>query len=361
MRGRFSFNLLLALLLGSVFAIGVETYPVKASGGIYLRADGSIDPPPVPIETVDNVTYTFTDNIYDKIVLERSHIVVDGAGFTVQGNGTGDGFTLQNVINVTIKNVEVKAFERGIHLSNLSNNNTISGNNVTSNNGYGVYLEYSFYNTINDNTITNNDEGVTVDDSSYNTVSSNNITSNSAVGVVLEGNHHISSHNSVSRNSIANNFYGVMLGDSYYNTIDGNYITNNTHGVWFFRSSNNTVSGNNITSNIGYGVCLDDSRNNQVYHNRFISNTIQVSADNATGNTWDDGYLSGGNYWSDHPCIDDDHDDICDSPYVINEYNIDNYPIITEFPSLILLPLFILGTLLAAVLFRKKRSFHEQS
>ncbi|MCK4500137.1 right-handed parallel beta-helix repeat-containing protein, partial [Candidatus Babeliales bacterium] len=278
--------------------------------------------------------------------------------------------------------------------------NTISGNNVTSNNGYGVYLDYSYYNTIDGNVIINNDEGVTLEDSSYNTISSNVITLNNDCGIVLESSEHTSTNNSVYGNCITDSYYGVILDYSYYNTISGNNVTNNTHGVSLHASSKNTVTGNNITSNLldgvilydssrntvsgnnitanikagvylyssgnnticgnnvtdnGYGAYLDDSLYNYMYHNHFINNTIQVFADNATWNGWDDGYPSGGNYWSDHPCIDDDHDDICDSPYVINENNVDNYPIIPEFPSLILLPLFMLGTLPAAVLFRKKR------
>lgn len=102
---RSSIIVLLALLLGSVFAVGVESYPVQAIGGtIYIRADGSIDPPTTSIETFDNITYTFTDNINDSIVVERNDIVVEGAGFTVQGDGNGTGFILQYNVNVTIKN-----------------------------------------------------------------------------------------------------------------------------------------------------------------------------------------------------------------------------------------------------------------
>jgi hypothetical protein len=53
--------------------------PVKAeSGTIYIRADGSIDPPTAPISTVDNITYTPTDNIINEsITIQRDNILVD--------------------------------------------------------------------------------------------------------------------------------------------------------------------------------------------------------------------------------------------------------------------------------------------
>ena len=49
--------MLLALLIGTLnLASRVEK--VKASGTIYLRADGRIDPPTANITTTDDVTYT---------------------------------------------------------------------------------------------------------------------------------------------------------------------------------------------------------------------------------------------------------------------------------------------------------------
>jgi len=46
-------------------------------------------------------------------------------------------------------------------------------------------------------------------------------------------------------------------------------------------------------------------------------------------NTWDDGYPSGGNYWSDCTFEDQNSDGICDAPYVIDENNQDNYPLMS--------------------------------
>ena len=85
------FSLIILSVLTLAFAPNVQ--PVKASGAIYIRADGSVDPPTAPISSVDNVTYTFTDNIYDEIVVERDNTVVDGSGYTLQGHGLDTDFT----------------------------------------------------------------------------------------------------------------------------------------------------------------------------------------------------------------------------------------------------------------------------
>jgi hypothetical protein len=52
-------------------------------------------------------------------------------------------------------------------------------------------------------------------------------------------------------------------------------------------------------------------------------------------NIWDDGYPSGGNYWSDYTGIDGNYDGIGDAPHVIDVNNQDNYPLMgpfTDFP-----------------------------
>ncbi len=56
-----------------------QTSFAQEQGFIYIRADGSIDPPTAPISTVDNITYTFTGDMFsDSIVIERDNIIVEG-------------------------------------------------------------------------------------------------------------------------------------------------------------------------------------------------------------------------------------------------------------------------------------------
>jgi parallel beta-helix repeat protein len=312
------------LLLTGILALAFDIKPVRASGTTYIRADGSIDPPDAPISTVDNVTYTLSGNItsdVDGIVVERSNIIVDGAGYTVQGPGcdglcpASNGIVLtEGRSNVTIENTNVKNFHDGISLSS-SSNNSISGNNIT-----------------------NNTNGIKLDSSpNYNNMSGNNVT---------------------------NNTNGIVLYSSSNNNISGNNITENGYGVWLYSSSNNNISGNNITNNEEGIYYLLGSSDNRFYHNNFIDNTQQVYFYySGYTNFWDDGSPSGGNYWSNYSGTDANHDGIGDTPYIIDANNTDNYPlmvqyVIPEFPSFLILPLFFIATLLAVIVHRRK---HRQT
>jgi parallel beta-helix repeat protein len=148
--------------------------PAKASGTIYIRADGSIDPSTTPISTTDNITYTLIDNIYDSIVIERDNIVVDGAGHEVRGTGLGSverGICLDGRGGVTIRNATISNFEYGIWL-NCSSNNSIAGNNITEN-YWGIDLWGSSNNTISRNVFFN--DGLEVGYSCDNVVVDNSV------------------------------------------------------------------------------------------------------------------------------------------------------------------------------------------
>ena len=90
----------------------------------------------------------------------------------------------------------------------------------------------------------------------------------------------------------------------------------------------------NITSN-SHGISLGGgSLNNRIFHNNFMSNTQQAVAEDWYSQFWDDGYPSGGNYWSDYTGVDfhsgpyqnlSGSDGIGDTPYVIDKNNQDDY------------------------------------
>jgi parallel beta-helix repeat protein len=95
------------------------------------------------------------------------------------------------------------------------------------------------------------------------------------------------------------------------------------------------VFGNNIVDN-AVGVLLNNASLNTFYHNNFVNNTVQVSLEvGGYFNNWDDGYPSGGNYWSDQVGTDNlrgptqsqpGSDGILDTPYVVDADNVDHYP-----------------------------------
>ena len=321
MKRKATTGLMLTLLLVGMITLAFQIQQVKAdwtwTETIYIRADGSVEPDTAPISSVDNITYTLTDSIVgdvptdvSAIVVERDNIVVDGAGYTLQGTGAdySTGIDLTGRSNVTIKNTNIKGFYHGIYLY-YSSSNTVIGNNATTNTAYGIILLDSSYNTVIGNNATTNGDGISLWYSSNNTISGNNI---------------------------ANNGWGIFLEYSSYNTIIGNNAAANTFGISLLvGSSYNTIIGNNAAANT-FGISLHDTSNNTFYHNNFIDNTLQVYSEVST-NLWDNGYPSGGNFWSDHSSPDiysgenqdvPGSDAIGDIQYTIDENNTDRYPLI---------------------------------
>jgi len=134
---------------------------------------------------------------------------------------------------------------------------------------------------------------------------------------------------------------GIHSYRSNHNNINGSILIENKYdGIVLASSSNhNIIVGNTIERNKDDGISLIDSSNNSIYHNNFINNTNQVFTNSI--NTWDDGYPSGGNYWSDYNGTDLLHgpyqnltgsDGIGDIPYTIDVNNHDNYPLMKPYP-----------------------------
>jgi len=282
-------------MLSSAFII----QPVKATEGtIYIRADGSVDPPTAPIQR-DGDVYTFIGNIYESIVIEKDNIVIDGADYALQGTGSGKGIDLSGRTNVTIKNTSIKGFYFGIYLDRDSSGSTISGNNIK-NNRQGIQV-YGSGNTISENSIAANDYGIKIYDCSGNQIFGNNITANNRDGISLEGYGlapERTRDNVISGNTITKNQRGVSLGQySRYNSVIGNNITKNSSWGIEFYGSNNTVSGNHfernmggiyifgsghtifgniITNNTNYGILIQDSSNNVLRNNLMILNKYNL-------------------------------------------------------------------------------------
>jgi parallel beta-helix repeat protein len=113
-------------------------------------------------------------------------------------------------------------------------------------------------------------------------------------------------------------------------------VENNLDGIGLEDSANdNIIVGNNITRTYIESVWIWTSFNNTFYHNSFTTNGRQVAGDSST-NTWDGGYPTGGNYWSDYKGTDNfsgpfqnrtGSDEIGDTKYAVDTNNTDNYPL----------------------------------
>ena len=172
--------------------------------------------------------------------------------------------------------------------------------------------------------------GIYISDASHCNIS-NTVITNNWVGIWLED----SSNNTLSDLTVTNNRYGIWLVRSNNTILSNTTTTNNTkYGVWLEDSSNNTLTNLTIINN-EFGIQLEESHNNTIYNNQITNNTHQIASIQST-NIWDNGYPSGGNYWSDYTGVDlksspnQDQlgsDGIGDTSYIIDANNTDRYPL----------------------------------
>ncbi|MBI5001449.1 MAG: right-handed parallel beta-helix repeat-containing protein [Euryarchaeota archaeon] len=211
-------------------------------------------------------------------------------------------------------------------------------NNSISHYTYGIYPWVSYFFSVNNNKIENGDTGVCLEGctNSSNMIRDNTISGNS-YGVYLS----YSSNIFVNNNAIRDNtmtgiaITGFMSNDQ--NTIVNNSISDNYNGISIGYSYSNEIINNTIVNSTNYGVTIQQSDSNLLYHNNFINNIIQ--AHNEGSNAWDNGYPSGGNYWSDYIGMDvysggmqniPGADGIGDTPYNITQWSgQDRFPLMT--------------------------------
>jgi hypothetical protein len=132
-------------------------------------------------------------------------------------------------------------------------------------------------------------------------------------------------------------------------TISGNRGPLLWGGLALFDSSGNSMINSRICNN-SVGVCLCQSSGNIFYHNSFVEISNPVIANyqspsegsppsgSYSVNVWDNGYPSGGNYWSDYQttypsAVEKGSSAIWNTPYVIDANNTDRYPLMGPFRS----------------------------
>jgi len=296
-------------------------------------------------ETLNGHTILVSAGTYhENFVVNKSISLIGENKDTTIIDGGGNGTVMRVIANdtivsgFTIRKSGMMESDCGIQI--LDNYGRIIKNvtvvdNIVKDNNLGIFLWHSMTNTIKANEIYNNNFGVSIDESAYNCIILNTISNNSG-GVWLGSGRNIISNNTVTLNKL----YGIQLDGSSSNTVEGNNIKNNWYGIELDLSEKNNITENNITSNNGYGITLGFSSDNFIFYNNFVNNTHQVHTYKSV-NVWDDGYPSGGNYWSDYSESDvfsgayqneTGSDGIGDTAYVIDTDNADRYPLMKPYP-----------------------------
>jgi parallel beta-helix repeat protein len=262
----------------------------KENNTIYIRPNGEVEPSKAPIQRRGD-TYTFKDNVFGSIIIEKDNAVIDGAGFTLQGTGADDQRPSSNFnpdlfdgwrpsesyVTPESNNTGIYSYAQGLTIKNLKITQFWCA----------IELEYSADHTIIQNQIIDNTLGIRIGYSSNNLIADNTV-ANSKQAITL-----MSAHDTIQNNTITNNTeYGIKLSWAF-NTILKNTIMNNSQGVWVLSSYNS------------------------FHNNVFLNNSEQVHLSlNSIFNSWDNGEI--GNYWSDYKG---------QGYYYIDENNIDHYPI----------------------------------
>lgn len=102
-----------------VYLVKADPYiePERAPLGYRIYNNGTYN---VPSLRQNGDIYTLTGNINGTIVIERDGIVLDGAGYTLQGKGDSIGVWLQDRKGVTIRSLNISNFGQGIRFSHYA-------------------------------------------------------------------------------------------------------------------------------------------------------------------------------------------------------------------------------------------------
>ncbi|MCW4000918.1 MAG: hypothetical protein NWE93_11835 [Candidatus Bathyarchaeota archaeon] len=260
-----------SLLMGFIFAEpqvqSQSTLPGNTLITILIRPDGSISPSDAPIQRSGNL-YTLTDDIRATMKIQKSNIILDGAGYTLSGlyNGTKENVWIVGEGPDQMPQSQVATYTIGVDLG---------------------------AETV---------EGITIQNLNV---------KNFSIGMYVW-----TKNNTITQNCVQDNIVGILL-SGLNSTVTYNHIENNMRGLFF---GFNNPDGDIIPSDI------------VINHNSFLSNDIQLNGclckdynSSEPPHSWDDG--KEGNFWSDYNGTDADGDGVGDTPYVVDVLNQDTHPL----------------------------------
>jgi len=269
-------------------------------------------------------------------------IVIEGnANFTAQNGVTGGSGTpsepyiiegweisLQNGFNtstaaISIRNTDAYYVIRGVYVHES---------------GIGVELWNASHGKIVDSVFWNDGYGVLPWFSTDIAIIGNSITTDFPT-VVGGGIHPFRSADlRIWQNLLVNNGDGVYVQNSDRVDIASNRIegeSDRSEGVRLWVSTNVTITCNDVVRH-SIGIRVFNWNTGIVAHHNNILGSAYAQAQDGEANVWDDGYPSGGNYWSDYAGTDQysgpnqdqpGSDGIGDAPRLIDADSVDRYPL----------------------------------
>lgn len=275
----------------------------------------------------------FHKNLYlENIVNDKPVLILENISNTKIVGDYGQ-VVIINSTNLDISNLKISDTTAGLLI--ISSVNVTISENVLLNNYISICLYNSNNVSVIENLIRGGGSAIYLINVSKTRVSKNHVSDCSGGASLV-----ISDDNVIEANTFIGCVVGVRLKGSSFNLIMNNTLSDGLVGVYTYTGlydefvtrdvggSFNNIIIDNVIKNNYYGILLHGpASNNKIFRNYFLNNELQVVLDeNVKENEWDDG--SRGNYWSDHRCVDDNDDNICDNPYVIRDPdNIDRYPL----------------------------------
>ncbi|MCW4035335.1 MAG: right-handed parallel beta-helix repeat-containing protein, partial [Candidatus Bathyarchaeota archaeon] len=171
---RFKSKLFLSVLTCLLLVALPSVNQVKAYNYIYIKADGTVEGTANILRNQNS--YNFTDNVNGTVYVEKDDIVIDGAGYTLQGNDAR-GVVVSGRKNVTVRNLRIEATSgHGFDLEDSENCNvsgvTLVGDSIA------MRLFTAYNNTIENCTITGSRTAIDIGSSHENKFKDNELTNN---------------------------------------------------------------------------------------------------------------------------------------------------------------------------------------
>jgi len=354
--------------------VSVSNIPSVKAGTITVPDDYATIQEAINHASGGDAIYVRSGTYYENVVVNKTVLLIGESRENTIIDARGTGKTLELTVDgVLVSNFTISYGEVGIHMTS-SHKHTIR-NNMIRKNTRGATGNFYTGTIYENNIVKENDYGLDFGhlsgpSSINNTAENNEIYDNVVAGIYVSA---ADGNNTIIGNDIHDNGIGIVLDHTQNNKITINLIRNNNraggymYGIYLRNAIQNIIKENLFQGNI-VGMHFENSNNNKIFHNNFISNAEHI--DGASLNIWDDGYPSGGNHWNDYSGVDlksgayqneTGSDGIGDTSYNIDVDNVDKYPLIQQYPvseflPSLILPLLMTATLLAVIAYRRKHS-----